>query len=175
MNQLDEVSRHELQLRFAYNLRSAVGSWGQLLQSRNPISASLICLTTCQSRSALARSTPYFIVSHSPADRPTWLTLKPTGGPYPSPSRKLRTGLASWSAPPIPMPARWNLADLDGMVLGPFAEHGSRSSKRTMQVGLGCRAEPGLFQAPRSSHSTLPRSIMYNEKKINSFAGHGEI
>lgn len=33
------------------------------------------------------------------------------------------------------------MADLEGMVLGPFAELGARSSRGTLQVDLGCQAE----------------------------------
>ena len=84
------------------------------------------------------------------------------GGPCLSPSIRLRTGPASWSASPLSASARLNVADLGGNGVGSFSRKKPVLSKaegacpELGQRNLGCRGETRFHPLTKSSRHPTP-------------------
>ena len=93
-----------------------------------PTSLSSMSRQDLSTRMQWIRRDGYILIPHSPADRLTGLTLKSRGDPCLSPSAGLRTGSASWGAPPLPASARLNVVDLGEKGFGHFSRNKSGSA-----------------------------------------------
>ena len=99
---------------------------------------------------------------------------KKIGGPCLSPSIRLRTGPARWSAFPLSASARLNVADLGGNGVGSFSRKSKGCSLRDAPSNkLGCRGETRFHPLTKSSRHPTPLTLIHEQKFCTLFNGLG--